>query len=240
MLRICYCEDEPAQVLAMKQILLKWPEAALTVYSSAEAFLFEHGLGAKPAGSAQQPACPFDLLILDIQLDQMSGMELAKRVRQWDASVAIIFLTNDPAYVFAGYEVAAARYFMKPLSEEKLFPVLRELEEKQTTEKKYWIFTMDGEKVKLDTEQMISIEAVGHYIKIQTAVQCFEIKKSLQEAARELPDTEFISPHRSYLVQIKAIRRITRISLILENGQEIPLSRNRYQEVNEAFIRTNR
>lgn len=230
MLRICYVEDEKAQELAMRNLISQWQgEAALKVYQNGEAFLFEHS-----------HTCPFDLLILDIQLSEgLSGMDLAKKVREVDSHVTIIFLTNDPQYVFAGYEVAAARYFMKPVSADQLYPLLNELAEAQPKEKKYWIFSAGGEKVKFDIDDIQVVEVTKHYIQIYTTDQTYETKLSLSEAQQAVDAEKFISPHRSYLVQLSKIRRITRSSVIMENGQEVPLSRNKYKEVNEAFIRAN-
>ena len=230
MLRICYVEDEKAQELALKNLISQWKgEALLKVYQNGEAFLFEH-----------ENTCPFDLLILDIQLNQsLSGMDLARKVRAMDSHVTIIFLTNDPQYVFAGYEVAAARYFMKPVTADQLYPLLNELAQAQPKEKKYWIFSAGGEKVKLDTEEIQVVEVTKHYIQINTSDKTYETKLSLSEAQQAVDAEKFISPHRSYLVQLGKIRRITRSSVIMENGQEVPLSRNKYKEINEAFIRAN-
>ena len=230
MLRICYVEDEKAQELALRSLIGSWPgEAALTVYASAEGFLFEH-----------EAACPFDLLILDIQLTEgLSGMDLARKVRAADSRVAIIFLTNDPEYVFAGYEVAAARYFMKPVTAAQLYPLLDELDKAQPQEKQYWIFSADGEKVKLDVAEIQVVEVMKHHIHVSTAAESYETKMSLAEAQQALGGAAFVSPHRSYLVQLNKIRRITRSSVIMENGQEVPLSRSKYKEINEAFIKAN-
>ncbi len=230
MLRICYVEDEKAQELALKNLISQWQgEAALKVYQNGEAFLFEH-----------PNTCPFDLLVLDIQLSEgLSGMDLAKKVRETDSNVTIIFLTNDPQYVFAGYEVAAARYFMKPVSADQLYPLLNELAQALPKEKKYWIFSADGNKIKLDVEEVQAVEVMKHYIYIYTAKETYETKLSLSEAQQALGESGFISPHRSYLVQLGKIRRITRSSVIMENGQEVPLSRNKYKEINEAFIKEN-
>ena len=166
-------------------------------------------------------------------------MDLAKKVRAVDNSVTIIFLTNDPQYVFAGYEVAAARYFMKPLKADQLYPLLDELAKVQTKEKRYWIFSAGGEKVKLDIEEVQVVEVMKHYLHIDTEQKTYETKLSLADAKQVVGEAGFVSPHRSYLVQLSKIRRITRSSVIMENGREVPLSRNQYKEINEAFIRAN-
>ena len=193
MLRICYVEDEKAQELALKNLISQWKgEALLKVYQNGEAFLFEH-----------ENTCPFDLLILDIQLNQsLSGMDLARKVRAVDSHVTIIFLTNDPQYVFASYEVAAARYFMKPVTADQLYPLLNELAQAQPKEKKYWIFSAGGEKVKLDTEEIQVVEVTKHYIQINTSDKTYETKLSLSEAQQAVDAEKFISPcfHKGNIV----------------------------------------
>ena len=72
---------------------------------------------------------PFDLLLLDIELEKMNGIALAKKIREKDDSIMLAFLSNRKEYVFEGYEVQAIRYLLKPLQEEQFFPLLKQLEE---------------------------------------------------------------------------------------------------------------
>ena len=71
---------------------------------------------------------PFDLIFLDIDLGGMDGMALARKIRETDSEVPILFLTNHKEYVFEGYEVQAFRYLLKPVTEDTLFPLLEELQ----------------------------------------------------------------------------------------------------------------
>lgn len=71
---------------------------------------------------------PFDLIFLDIDLGGMDGMALARKIRETDSEVPILFLTNHREYVFEGYEVQAFRYLLKPVTEDTLFPLLDELQ----------------------------------------------------------------------------------------------------------------
>ena len=114
-MKLAFIDDEPAQSLVLKDMILAWEQKTgqaceITVFESGEAFLFEH-----------PDNYPYDLLLLDIQMKGLSGIELAKRIREKDEKIMLAFLTNCGEYVFAGYEVLAARYLMKPLEEEKIF-----------------------------------------------------------------------------------------------------------------------
>ena len=90
MLRILYCDDEPAQEIYLQRAVQKWEEISretirLQTFRSAEEVLFE-----------LDQTVPYDLLLLDIQMKQMNGMELAREIRKRDRNVAVAFLTNDP------------------------------------------------------------------------------------------------------------------------------------------------
>ena len=102
---------------------------------------------------------------------------------------------------------------------------------------------MGGETVKIPVDTIYSVEAKGHYIRLHTSVGDYEYKKNLSEIAEELAKdqpgqkTEFISTHRSFLVSLAAVERVQRTECILCDGSSVPVSRNAYKSVNEAFIR---
>lgn len=93
MLRILYCDDETAQEIYLRKAVQKREETSgdmvsLQTFRSAEEVLFE-----------LDQTVPYDLLLLDIRMEQMNGMELAREIRKKDRNVAVAFLTNDPGFV---------------------------------------------------------------------------------------------------------------------------------------------
>lgn len=228
-MRIAYCDDEKTQYIFLKELTDKWESASgkscdIVVYASAEEMLFEN-----------QESFSFDFIILDIELGQMNGVDLARKIRKIDKKVTIAFLSNSREYVFEGYEVGAARYLMKPLTKQQLFPLLDMVLKSMEEEKSYIILGSAGEKVKLIHSDICYIEALGHYIQIHMADRNLEVKKNINEIAKEL-GKDFIATHRSYLVNVSQIERITRTDCILSSGEKVPISRNSYDAVNRAFI----
>ena len=229
-MRLAYCDDEEIQLEYMQRLAEHWAKQAgvpLTycAYKSAEELLFENTEG-----------YPFDLLILDIDMQGMSGMELARKIRAKDAGIPILFLTNKREYVFEGYEVQALRYLLKPMSEEKLFPLLNEVCAAAREEMQSLIVSVDGEHCKIAVSDILYLEADGHYVKIHAVKQDYVVKKTLSELTDELTD-EFALTHRSYLVHLMHVERVQRTECILSDGSSVPVSRNSYKAVNEAFIR---
>lgn len=228
-MRIAFCDDEKTQSIFLKELTDTWEQAenktcTITVYGSAEEMLFEN-----------QVSFPFDFILLDIEMDKMNGIDLARQIRKYDKNVYIAFLSNRRDYVFEGYEVGAVRYLLKPLKADQFFPLLTMVQNSLDTETKYIIISSDGEKIKLETDSIAYVEALGHYSRIYTADKIYEVKLHINEILERLGE-EFIQVHRSYLVNISQIERISRVDCILSGGVTVPISRNSYQSVNRAFI----
>ena len=155
-MRICLVDDNSTQLEFLKTLILKWSKETNTVvdieiYHSAEEILFE-----------SNNSYPFDLMILDIQMNKINGIELAKRIRKVDKSVVISFLSGIADYVFEGYEVQAIQYLLKPVDEDKLFKLLELVRKMTTDEKKHLIIHVSKEKRKIDYDQIYFIESLGH------------------------------------------------------------------------------
>lgn len=228
-MRLAYCDDEEIQLEYVQKLAETWAarygeSMTYLAYKSAKELLFEN-----------MDNYPFDLLILDIDMDGMNGMELAHKIREKDAKLPILFLTNRKEYVFEGYEVQALRYLLKPLDEEKLFPILDELCTMEKKEKEYVILSIAGENIKLEQDEIFYVEVNGHYLMIHTAKDAYEVKMSLAEMAETLTDA-FVATHRSFMVNLEHVERVMRTECLLSDGSSVPISRNCYKAVNEAFI----
>jgi len=242
-MKIAYCDDEQVQLDYLEKHIREWSVKSgiscdFAGYESAKELLFEH-----------PERIPFDLLILDIDMQGMDGMELARNIRMRDKSVPILFLTNRKEYVFEGYEVNALRYLLKPVTAEKLEPVLAELSKGGTEEKRYLIENIDGENRKIALTDILYAEAEGHYVHLHTIEGEFSYKKNISELEKEIAELfadalgsaerkpqMFISTHRSFLVNLGRVERVQRTDCVLEDGSSVPISRNSYKAVNEAFI----
>lgn len=228
-MRIAYCEDVSIQAVYLKELIHEWESLGnlycdITIYSSAEEMLFEH-----------PESFPFDFILLDIELDKMNGIQLARYIRAFDSQVMIAFLSNSTEYVFEGYEVAAVRYLIKPISREQLFPLLDLIQKSEPIDKEYIIVSSAGDKIKLYLEDILYIEAQGHYISIHTEVKTYELKMNMNDMATKL-SKRFVATHRSYLVNLKHMERITKTDCILRGERRVPISRSSYKAVNQAFI----
>ena len=223
MIRIAICEDEQVQAEYIKGLL---ENCQVDVFFSAEQFLF-----------AAEGGFNYDVLLLDIQMGEMNGMELAKRVREMDKQVKIIFLTGIADYAIEGYEVGAIRYLLKPVKEEVLSELLSAIYEERKREKQdCFVFTVNGRHIRLPYHQILYVEARGHYLFMQTEETTYEWKASLTSVSQELEARAFFLLRRGLYVNVAKLVQIGSRTCILENGETLPVSKSRYKELNQAFI----
>lgn len=230
-MRVVICDDEGALAGAVEALAGRWSAdrgtpCRVRTFASGEELLFE------TAGSY-----PYDLILLDIDLGggNLSGLELARRIRETDARVALAFLTNHPGYVFAGYEVAALRYLMKPVTEDNLFPLLDLVLSRLGRASRYLAVEADGEQLRLEEDAILYLEARGHAVRIETEGGPVTVKEPLSALARRL-GTDFVPAHRSFLVNLRRVERVGRAACLLEGGRSVPVSRGAWEKLSRAFI----
>lgn len=227
--KIAICDDEVTEIKYLSSLVTNWARqsgnvTAIWTFESAEGFLFNY---------AEHK--DYDILLLDIEMKAINGIDLAKQIRADNSLVQIIFITGFPDFIADGYEVSALHYLMKPVSGKKLSEVLKRAVVNLGKTKQKVLFSIDGETVGVTADKIMFVEAFAHSVVISTLDNSFEVKMSISEAERLLGD-EFIRCHRSYIVGLKYISRITKTDVILDNDELVPLARSAYGKVNQAFI----
>lgn len=224
MIRIAICDDDNSQISALKAMLTEWNEhIIITEYTSAEQFLFGY------------PDAPCDLLLLDIEMGDMNGMELARKLRSKGDMLPIIFITGYSEFMQDGYDVEALHYLLKPVDKDRLFAVLDRYASRRSSENRV-IFPCGDESVCVESDSIMYLEAFGKKTQITMKTGKDIICTCGLTAAAEKLGKGFLLCHRSYVVNIGFIRSITKTEITLDNGRKIPLSRRLYDSVNKAFI----
>ena len=230
--KIAICDDLESDRESIAGMVRRWAEAAghtvqVSEFPSAESFLFQYADDKN-----------YDILLLDVEMGDISGIELAKRVRAARGRAEIVFVTSHFEFIAEGYEVDALHYLVKPVTERKLFAVLDRAAARLATEPPSVVISCDGKTVKLPEADILYIEAFAHYLQIHTLSGAYRIKEGITAFEDKL-SADFYRAHRSYLVNLKAVQRICRASVTLTGGAEIPLSRGKYDGINRAFIERN-
>ena len=225
-INIAICDDEMPQREYLSKAAALWARERLqtiniSTFDSAEAFLFSEE--------------SYDILLLDIQMGGKSGIELAKELRVRDDSLIIIFITAIPDFVHEGYDVSALHYLMKPVDEKKLFSILDKGLIKLNKSQQTLIVGVKGDNIRLPLNTICYAESFGHMMEIVTVEGKYTTRMSISELI-DMAGDSFFRCHRSYVVNLQYVKRVSRTELILDTGNAIPVSRRLYDSLNHAFI----
>lgn len=226
--RVAICDDCAKDVEFVQGILRKWAtdrqvDIQIECFPSAESFLFRY---------AEDKA--WDILLLDIEMGSMDGVTMAKRVRQDNEIVQIVFITGYSDYIAEGYEVSALHYLMKPVNETKLFEVLNRALEKRKQEECCLNLELSGEMVRIPFYEIRYLDVHQNYITIHCK-QEYTLKRSLSSIEKELDD-RFCRVGRTVILNLKFVRRVTKTDVYLSEGTVLPLPRGAYETLNRAII----
>lgn len=227
--RIAIIDDNNQDILFVQSILSCWSsERKLSIsyeaFPSAERFLFRYAEDKD-----------WDILLLDIEMGAMDGVTLAKRIRQDNEAVQIVFITGFADYIAEGYDVSALHYLMKPVKEDKLFAVLDRAVASLKKKERTILLPVGGETMRLPVSRIQYVEAFSHTVAIMTTEDTFQIKMPISEIEKQLGEG-FVRCHRSYLVGLKHIARLSKTEVVLDSGKSLPLSRSAAPLVHKAFV----
>lgn len=226
--RFAICDDELSEINYLKQLVIKWANmnrfmAEVTCFPSAETFLFQYYENKS-----------FDILLLDIEMGSINGVELAKKIRAENREVQIIFVTGYMDYITDGYDVEALHYLLKPVIENKFFNVLDRAIVKLNRNESALLLEISGESIRIPLYDIRFLEVQHNYVSIHEK-DTHTVKTTLGEIEKEL-DNHFFRTGRSFIVNLKYVRRITKTDVYLSDGTAIPLSRGLYDAINKAII----
>ena len=180
----------------------------------------------------------WDLILLDIEMPLMNGIETARKIRQLDADVLIIFVTCMAQYAIEGYSVRALDYILKPVHyysfASKMDQVMEIL---ATRQKKKLIIHARNEHIRLPLEQLLYVEVQNHTLCYHTKQKLLYAtgNQSLSRLAEELADCGFARCHQAFLVNLQYVVRYDKYNVWLPNDM-IPMSRGYYKSFTQALL----
>ncbi len=231
MYRIALCEDNDDDRAATKAALARVMDGAGLSYSvadfwSGEEFVFH----CKPY--------MFDIVLFDVKMRRVSGIEAAKQLRESDRSAEIIFLTTYSDYVFSSFEAEPIRYLIKPLEYERFHEAMEKAIQKVDEKSRHCYFISFG-----NTTYCIPVNDIKYFSSEGRIVDahCASGEYSFYAKLDEVEQTELLSGflrcHQSLLVNPDHIRRITTESITLFSGENLPVSRVRAKAIKDSFFK---
>jgi len=228
-MNIGICDDDSQICLQIKKQLSSLaPECAIRCFSSGKqllAYILE--------------GQPIDILFLDIQMKDSNGMKIAKVLKERKDDTVLIFVTALKEYVFEAFDVSAFHYLLKPVAEEKLKAVfeeaLGEAERRSRMKEQTLFFQTKSRNFTLSKHDILYVENCRRKVDIHTLTQTETIYATMAHM-EELLGEGFYRCHRGYLVNLAYIRQYDAASILLQNGETIYLSKEKYNDFVKAYM----
>ncbi|RKM61142.1 DNA-binding response regulator [Butyrivibrio sp. CB08] len=176
-----------------------------------------------------------DAIFLDINMEGMDGLAVAKEIRMDMEDVPIILVTAYMNYALDGYKVRASRFLIKDDLDKTIFECMDHICSDKHRRSSKIMFSCVGGDVCLKAADILLVETAGHKNIIHLSNQTYQIYKKLDDMEEQLKPHGFLRIHNSFLVNMDHVRSINNYVLTLDDGRELPVPRGRYKEVRRAF-----
>lgn len=227
--RIGICDDESRVRLKTRQLVEKYLKMYELTYE-----IYEFSSGEELLASYPQS---LDVLLLDITMGQLNGIETAKEIRSFDSTVDIIFLTSLMEFMQEGYVVRAYRYLLKPLDYKKVLKhVMSCIEERLLRQDAHLLIQNRGVLYRIDIPSILYIETKKPGVLIHTSNRTYEIRMSLSELERRLSGYPFFRSHKSYFIHLVHVDRLLSNAVRIQQ-EEVPVSKHRIRDLKLSMLK---
>lgn len=226
-MKIAICDDEREICEQLKRMVQKQR-------ADCEIFLFDSGR--RLLQSRQR----FSVILMDIQMEDMTGIETARALRMKDENAVLIFVTALKEYVFDAFDVSAFHYLLKPVSEEKFRRVFeaacREVQKREREAEEQIFFRTRNRSVTLFKRDILYVESRGRKVDIHTAGDCVTVYATMNGLQEQLGG-DFYRCHRGYLVNLAQVAEYEPDRILLGNGDAVFMARDKYGEFVKVYMR---
>ena len=222
-LNLAICDDLPEERKALLALLEQAPIATnCTQFGSSEELL-----------EAFRPG-KFDLLLMDIYMDGMTGVEAVQKIREMDESIPIAFTTTSTEHTLESYRLSVLKYLEKPVRQKDITDLLHLVK----LQRDRLAIRQNGETQKIPLSELFYLEQKGHHVMLSRKDgSVLQLYGKLSDLLPQLEGQPFFCPHKSYCVNLAFVRGINEEyqSYDMVDGKKVPISRSNRTKAKRAY-----
>ena len=226
-MHIAIVEDDPVVQEQLRQYMDRYFEGRkdrniISVFSDGDEILEDY-------------RADYDLILLDIQMKRLDGLETARRLRKMDENVYLIFVTNLANYAIKGYAVNALDFVLKPVNYLMLSAILQRVEKLLAAkEKAFFALPTENGMIRMDVKEIYFVETQKHMSTVHTSKGNYQLRESMKNMEDMLKDYHFFRCNNCYLVNLACVEQVNRNEAMVA-GETLVVSRPRYKAFMEAL-----
>lgn len=179
----------------------------------------------------------FDAVFLDVDMPGLSGEETAEYIISSEKALPIIFVTNHDDFVFSSFRYRPFGFLRKRYIDSELEDIIKRLDKYLAEIERCYTFNSHNKLISVRLNDINYIEVYGHETLVHTENAVLTTSKALSAIEKELSEYGFIRTHKSYIVNTRYIFSVERNSIILSNGENLPVSRTKLTDVKQMMIK---
>ena len=223
-MKIAICDDEHGVRTRLRSFVEKYTaefsDLSIDEYASGEKLIcsFEKGNGA-------------DIIFLDIEMNKIDGIDVAKLIRIKDQKAIIIFVSSHGERVFDSFDTEPFHFITKPFTEERFKEIFEKALNKYKLLNGFLVISRRNEKIKLPVSRIKFFEMCRKHLIFHTYDGEYETVGTVRETMDKLRPYGFIQTHQGYAVNMNLIKRFDGTDIILEDGTKVVMSLRKRSEV---------
>lgn len=223
-MQIFLCDDEPEVVSYITKIVQAYmPHSMISAFTSGTHLL--------PA--LEKDGC--DLLLLDIDMPEMNGMEIAKCLTGLSQKPLLVFVTSHDELVYDSLLYHPFGFIRKAYLEQELEKILSDCKREIASREKHFHFRSRNEEVRLRLSDIFYFESDGNYLKVFTKERGFRFRDTLSAVENALTDSGFVRIHKGFLVNQKAVNILGAKEVALTGGIRLPIGKHYMETAKERL-----
>ncbi len=227
-MKVAICEDNEQDLILFKELCEQYSyenkkQIDIISFASGEDLLKEY--------------CPhkYDVIFLDIYMKDLTGVDTAKKIRQIDEDIKIIFTTTSDEYYGDGFAVEATHYLIKPLNEEKVKQAMYRLRDKFDENDTLLVLSSGMKSVEIPQSTIMYIVTIRNGIEVHCKNEVVAIRTTLAKAIEQLTDKCFLKCHRYSIVNLRDVVSVNDDTFLMSDGKQILIRKSNKKEIAEAY-----